>query len=330
MPRRASGPRLYLDSRRKQWVIRDGTAFVRTGCGERDRTGAEKALETYLGRKHKPTPSPTPLIDDVLVAYGNDRGPHTREPRHVAGHIANLLPFWSGKRVADIREKTCREYAAQRPQVAARRDLETLRAAVRYWHKEYGPLPAVPSFTFPDKPEARDRWLTRSEAARLLWAARRTKHLARFILIGLHTGTRAAAILSLRWEWIDLVRGVMHRRGMGEVETKKRRPPVRLNRRILGHLRRWKRSDGDMLPNVIHWDGASITRVRRSFAKARKRAKLPADVSAHTLRHTRATWLMQAGVSPWEVAGSLGMSMKVLETVYAHHHPDWQAAAAEV
>jgi hypothetical protein len=53
-------------------------------------------------------------------------------------------------------------------------------------------------------------------------------------------------------------------------------------------------------------------------------------VTPHTLRHTRATWLMQAGVNIWEAGGSLGMSVRVLEANYAHHHPDWQRRAADI
>jgi integrase len=52
-------------------------------------------------------------------------------------------------------------------------------------------------------------------------------------------------------------------------------------------------------------------------------------VTPHTLRHTSATWLMQAGVDRWQAAGLLGMSVEVLEQVYGHHHPDYQSEAAE-
>lgn len=38
---------------------------------------------------------------------------------------------------------------------------------------------------------------------------------------------------------------------------------------------------------------------------------------------------MRAGVSIWEAAKSLGMSVAVLESTYGHHHPDWQKDAAE-
>ena len=35
-------------------------------------------------------------------------------------------------------------------------------------------------------------------------------------------------------------------------------------------------------------------------------------VTPHIMRHTRATWLMQAGIDPWEAAGHLGMNVQTL------------------
>jgi len=80
-----------------------------------------------------------------------------------------------------------------------RRELNVLQAAMTYCAKE-GYVTAASIVTMPEAPENRDRWLTRDEAARLIWAAYRSergKHLARFILIGLYTGTRKSAILKL-------------------------------------------------------------------------------------------------------------------------------------
>lgn len=331
MPRRAHGPRLYLDPTRRQWAIRDGARFVRTGWGEDDRGAAEKSLAEYLGKKHKPEPSNNPLIDDVLTVYGNEHGPHTKAAQNLAYQLGSLLKWWSGKRVSDITARACRSFTSSRTDSAARRDLETLRAAVRYWHREYGPLSMLPALVLPPKPESRDRWLTRNEAARLLWAARRTPHLTRFILIGLYTGTRSGAILAMEWSWIDVQRGVMRRRAAGEGETTKRRPPVRLGARILSHLRRFHKRDQEQgLRYVVSFDGRPVVKLRRSWATARKRAGLDKTVTPHCLRHTRATWMMQAGVQPWEAAGALGMSLEMLTRVYGHHHPDWQKEASEV
>lgn len=149
--------------------------------------------------------------------------------------------------------------------------------------------------------------------------------------------------------WVDLDSGVMHRRGQQETETKKRRPPARLGRRILAHLRRWKAMDeasrAELLEriapedreaaahaykHVVSYHGAPIEKIRRAFETAVEFAWLDGDVTPHTLRHTRATWVMQRGVDLWEASGHLGMSVKTLTDVYGHHHPDWQKEAVEV
>jgi len=141
----------------------------------------------------------------------------------VSYHVEALAQWWGDKHLSDVTAKACRAYAKTKTQTAARRDLETLRAAINYWHREYGPLPSVPVVILPDAPEPRDKWLTRQQADRLLRAAERTEHLKRFILLGLHTGSRSNAILSLTWDRIDFVAGVMMRRGMARLKAKRKR-----------------------------------------------------------------------------------------------------------
>lgn len=121
----------------------------------------------------------------------------------------------------------------------------------------------------------------------------------------------------------------MLRRAPGKAEDKRKRTPrVRLHPRLLAHLRRWHRLDGGHGP-IVHFDGRPVGKIRRSWMGAAIRAGL-VDVTPHTMRHTRATWLMQAGVAIWEAAGSLGMTPEVLARTYGHHHPDYQDKAANV
>ena len=331
MSRRAKGPRLYLDPSRKQWVIRDGSSFVRTGCPADDTAGAEKQLAEYIGIKHKPESSGSPLIADVLTVYAREHVPHTRTARDAVYHIANLARWFGALRVSDITASRCREYAAARANTGARRDLEVLRASVHYWHREYGPIPSLPTIPLPSRRPARARWLTRSEAASLLWHARQLRHLARFILLGLYTGSRSGVILRLRWDQIDLSRGIMARTRQGEVASdNKRSPPVRLGKRILSHLRRWHRMDTGS-GYLVRYGGLPIsTNIKKSWQAARLAADLDASVTPHCLRRTRATWMMQAGIDMWEAAGALGMSVEMLERTYGQHHPDFQKRAAEV
>ena len=48
----------------------------------------------------------------------------------------------------------------------------------------------------------------------------------------------------------------------------------------------------------------------------------------HIIRHTAATWQMQAGTDLYEAAGYLGMTPETLWEEYGHHHPDFQSKAA--
>src|SRR6516225_411590 len=63
------------------------------------------------------------------------------------------------------------------------------------------------------------------------------------------------------------------------------------------------------------------------FEAAVRAAGIGTDVTPHILRHTCATWLMQAGVDLWDAAGFLGMTVQQLEHGYGHHHPDYQQEA---
>jgi integrase len=181
----------------------------------------------------------------------------------------------------------------------------------------------------PPKPSPRQNFLTREQAAVFLRFARSTPHLARFFLIGWYTGSRRGVICGLKWSMINLETGVMHRKEGGAVETSKRAPPVRMGSRLMAHLRRWKRLDGNNSEYVITYNGKRLSKPTDAWLRIRAKAGLPDYVTPHVLRHSRATTMMRAGVNPWDAANALGMSLEVLTKVYGHHHPDWQKDAAD-
>lgn len=276
------------------------------------------------------------MIAEVLAAYGSEVAPLKASARDIGYNITNILKWWGDKTVANISVKSCRTYIETKTKPAAGADLKVLKAAVVYWHKEYGPLDAVPEFEMPPPNPPKERWLTRSEAARLLWAARKYQHMRRMILLQLYTGSRPGVVLAMHWDQIDLKAGVMSRTRHGNAQDKKKRAPkVRLGWRILSHLKRWRRLDDKAERLVCHftdrWHPGSreVIDPHGAWAKIVKAAKL-SGVTRHTLRHTRATWMMQKGVPIWEAAGFLGMTVKTLERVYGHHSPDHQENAANI
>lgn len=347
MPRRSKGPHLWWreqKGRQGVWLIKDNGRQKSTGCGKSQLEDAEKQLAEYIAQKWAPPSRESKLslisCADVLNIYCREHAPTTRSLDHILYLATSINEFWGDKTLADIRGQTCRDYVAWRcaqgvSDQTARRDLDCFRSAIKYYHAEYGPLDAVPQITLPAKGPSRQRWLTRSEAARLLWASRRTPHVARFILIGLYTGTRSKAALRLRWVpsldagWFDLDAGVLYRRGSDETDSNKRRPPARIHERLLPHLRRWQRMDEKLgVVDVCHYRGRSVSKLRRSWPAIREAAGLEKSVVPHVLRHTCTTWLLQAGVPTWEVAGFVGMSEDLVRETYGHHSADFQKAAA--
>ena len=205
-----------------------------------------------------------------------------------------------------------------------------LRAAINHAHQA-GRLTRPVAVELPPSAPPRERWLTRGEVARLLEAAlsepRCRLHLPLFILLGLYTGRRKEAILSLRWAQVDLDAARINFDQPGVARSNKRRGRIPIPNRLMPHLRR-ARLRGSELGFVVNEGGRRIRHVKRGFASACRRAGLT-DVTPHVLRHTCATWLMQRGVSKWDAAGYLAMTVETLERNYGHHHPDFLKSAAE-
>jgi len=353
MPRRSKGPRLYLrpanEAKRQHavWIIRDGSTERSTGCGPADAGGAEKALAKYLAEKHDPAkerrrasgPS-VARLPDVIGLYGKERAPDQARPHEVARRLAAILTHFGDIPLSSIDRSACIAYAKTRPAQAARRELEDLRAAINHWFGD-DLVAAKINITMPEKAPRREIWHTRSEVARLVWTAWRksqptphggkryvARHIARFILIGVYTGTRAGAICEAAIRptvgrgHVDLDRGVFYRRAPGERETSKRRPPARLHPRLLAHMRRWA-AKGISSAAVVEWLGQPVLRVSKGYAATAKAAGVPS--SPHALRHTAVTWAMQNGASIYDAAEYFGMTAEMIEKNYGHHHPDHQA-----
>src|SRR5262249_42856400 len=126
--------------------------------------------------------------------------------------------------------------------------------------------------------------------------------------------------------YVDVDNGMWHRLADQAIETSKRRPTIRVPRRLLGHMRRW-RHNGQQ--HIIEYDGLPVASIKKAFAAVAKHAGLP-DVTPHHLTHTAITWAMMAGADPWAIGGYAGMSPKLVETVYGHFAPDHLAGVGEI
>ena len=339
MPRRSRGPRLWWRKDRRKagkiiakgaWFIIDGKQQHATGCFAGENRAAQECLAKYINDKYQPERRLRDIesidVADVLSLYIDDcRDRQANKPKFDE-RMMRLAEWWGGKLLCDVNGATCRAYTQFRgTDGGSRRDLEDLRAAINHHAKE-GLHRGSVRVALPPKGNPRDRWLTRAEAAQLLWLCwryretqtvhvgknkghkvetdkRPLRHVARFILIGLYTGTRASAIATAApiriagKSFVDLDNGIFHRLAIGKRATTKRQTPVPLPGRLLAHLRRWSRL-GVAKSHFVEWNGKPVASVKTGFASAVRLAGLDVgtgNVTPHTLRHTAATWLMQRG-----------------------------------
>jgi integrase len=336
MPRRNEGPKLKWHRYGAAFYIcwtENGRSRERS-TGTADREQAEIIFAEWLqarGRKSGPSDPSQILITDILTDYATERATKVAAPRIIGCAIDSLSCFWEARTVVEVTPQTCSRYGDWRcrSQNTVRRELAVLKAAINSAHRN-GKITRPVAVTLPAKPASKERWLTREEAALLLRASRTPQarlYLPLFILLGLYTGRRKEAILSLRWPQVNLDAGLIDFELVGRQRTNKKRGKVPIPRKLLSHLRRARRRGSD-LGHVLHIDGEPIGDIKKGFAAACRRAGI-LGVTPHTLRHTAATWLMQRGTPLWEASGFLAMSEKTLVEVYGHHHPEYMREAAE-
>ena len=330
------GKGIRLTERSGIYVIIDGDK--RTSTRTRDRMEAEGKLAEYKIQQHAEpaetasTHPATVTVNDVLKYYAHYHLPHIVSQQRRLDAIARLEETIGSLTIDKLNGATCRYFIEERgvSDGTVRLELGALQAAINFCVRE-GILDHAKKLPLPKKPASRTRWLERDEAAKLLcaaWMNKRSRHLARFILIALYTGTRTTNILNLKWKphanggWIDTENGLLYRETAGAMKTNKRAPTIPIPRRLLPHLKRWEKLDAAKGREwVIEYAGKSVASLKKTWANTVDSAGID-PVNKHDLRHTCASWLMQSGNDIWKSAKYLGMSPQILEDVYGHFHPN--------
>ncbi len=237
------------------------------------------------------------------------------------------------------------------PQLAAstrRESLVALRSAMRQ-AVAWDMLRRDPTLGIraPRVPREEMRAWTAEEARRFLEAAGKHRLHALFVL-ALSTGMRVGEMLALRWE--DVTGDRIHvRRSLGRVKgdpwihepkTAAGTRTVPVGNAVTAALREHRaRQLRERLAAGQTWeDNGLVFCARRgkplaSVIPGRALRKIAAEagvrpIRMHDLRHTHATLLLRAGVSPKVVAERLGhTSVKITLDVYSHVLPDMQEAA---
>lgn len=195
-----------------------------------------------------------------------------------------------------------------------------LRACVRWRHLEH--VPPVPMY--PERlPEP--RWLTQEEFQRLYQAL--PAHLALATHFAVLTGLRMRSMLALTWDRIDLKAKVAW---IPSAQMKAGRAHgIPLSGEAIKVLQRL-RTLNPRGAHVFQWKGKPVGTCHTIYFKRAVRRCGLAPFRWHDLRHTWASWAVQAGVPLQQVMELGGWKSYSMVLRYSHLAPSHLAAAAEL
>jgi integrase len=200
----------------------------------------------------------------------------------------------------DFKQKrlaTPTQYKRDRSLSAVQRELETLRALMRWCVKRewlrVSPFDRCEEPIISKTSESRrDRVLSIEEEERLLAACVEPRaHLRAILVCGLDSAMRRGEMLQLRWAFVNLLHGVINLPGEITKTGKPRSVPItpRLRAELEALKEKAKRDD-----SALVFDG--IGDFKRSFSTACRIARVQ-DFRLHDARHTAITRMIAAGIN---------------------------------
>jgi integrase len=298
----------------------------RVSTGTKNRESAKTFLRQFEAGASAPK-AKSSLIADIIDAYVPTRkgkASYTSIKSTcgiISGYFGHLEP-------AHITQPLVSAYAKWRlgqgkSNSTVYTDLLFLKASVN-WAIRQKILPESAKLTFEQplrRSPPREKWCTKEEAKKIIEGAK-APHIKMFLILGFMTGHRREALLSLKWDMVDLENRIID---FGEGNENKRRAVVKINDTLYNTLKKAK--EVATTKYVIEYGGDRVRDVRRGLGEACKRAGVE-KITPHVMRHSAATWLAMSGTEIREAARMLGMSEVTFEKVYGKHHPDYLKNAA--
>lgn len=234
------------------------------------------------------------------------------------GNYAQYAKFWqahfSGKSLRSITCDTAREILSPTVNVEEATPQNTtanlklgfvgkvMRHAKAQWEPQYYP-----------EPNGREEWLTVAQWLSLTMP----EDLRQVATFSLATGLREANVIGLQWDWVRGDSVIIP----AEFAKTARPYGIPLNATAMSVLRERRESPVIDARSAFRLQGRAIYRVQ--LGRLWKRVLLDAGVPHmpyHGLRHTYASWMVQAGV-PFEIVARLGQ-WKLQGMVHRYSHFD--------
>ena len=242
-------------------------------------------------------------------------------------NIKNLKSFFSGRCLYEINPVLVEKYKIKRAKqvspATVNRELACIKhiftKAIEWGKADLNPVRKVKLFRENNK---RLRYLEKEEIKRLL--SNCSGHLKPIITIALNTGMRKGEILGLKWQDIDIQKGIVYL--LNTKNSERREIPMnKLVRDALVKVPKHPES-----PFVFcNKDGKPYGTIQTSFFTACRKADI-INFRFHDLRHTFASHLVMSGVDLNTVRELMGHKSLEMTLRYSHLSPDHKGRAVDI
>ncbi|MCL5030091.1 MAG: tyrosine-type recombinase/integrase [Bacteroidetes bacterium] len=226
----------------------------------------------------------------------------------------------------DITEKLIRNYLDYRITNSsiyqARKDLINLSSsfnwAISQKYLLSNPCKDIKRFKMPQKLPT---YFTKEEFSLLLNQIQEVD-IKDIVEFAVNTGLRQMELISLEWSQVNLRERIIILDNKNHITKSKKIRTIPLNDNSLAVLN--KRNETKIGQKVFMLNGKEITpcQLLRRFRYYIIKSELNNKLNFHSLRHTFASWLVQAGVSIYQVSKLLGHSDIKTTEVYSHLRSD--------
>lgn len=258
---------------------------------------------------------------NAVTSYYLHYSPHTSKERDQYS-FSNFFRFYSDIEIKKITRQSLRDYVHSRRMAGVsdatiNREFRSVRAAINFYTIDHELILKNPLSNFSlSESEPRIRYLTKSDALRLLQSCKDNYFLHCFVMLALNTGCRSGELLKLTWDRVDFDNCYLV---LNRDNTKsKRRRFIALNNAALKCLSDMRLNS--LSETYVFYNPATdnhILSLKKGFRLACKNARIE-DLRIHDLRHTFASWLVQSGIALYTVRDLLGHTCITTTERYAH------------
>lgn len=255
------------------------------------------------------------------------------ESIHSLNHTKSLkitfkafMNFQTVKELSKINQQSVQAFIDYRLKVVSsltvKRDIANLSSAFTWGiSKNYLLTNYCKTIKKPKPVEKLPAFFIESDLNRLLSVVK-DKDLTDLIRFAVNTGLRQSELISLRWQQINFRDNYLILDNTTNVTKSKKIRTIPLNLTTLQILT--DRQIARTSEFVFTYQDREIKQqfISHKFAKLVKQANLNPRLNFHSLRHTFASWLVQRGVSIYEVSKLLGHSDIRVTQIYSHLMPE--------